>query len=117
MGAAGSAQWLVDLGIPDDHSWIWAWYAHYGNYDNRAAWAAVRVPVLILFGGKDTVVPVDSSISQTVAILKRHGNSAVTVRVFADADHTLHVPPRTAGSWPHLPVGFPEVISAFVLSI
>jgi hypothetical protein len=116
MAAAGSAPWLADLGIPDDQSWIWAWYSRYGNYDNRAAWAAVRVPVLILFGGKDTVVPVDSSISQTVAILKQHG-AAVTVRVFPDADHTLHVPPRTGGSWPHVPDGLSEAISTFVLSL
>lgn len=114
MRAAGNAPWLADLQIPDDDNWIWAWYKNYGNYDNRAAWAKVRVPVLILFGGKDALVPPASSIEQTSAILKRHGNTNVTVRIFDAADHTLHVPPRTENGWPHLPAGFPEVVTQFV---
>ena len=112
--AAGDAPWVADLAIPDDASWIWAWYQHYGNYDNRQAWAQVRVPVLILFGGKDALVPVAPSIAETSAILTGHGNRRVEVRVFAEADHTLHVPPRTSGGWPHLPAGFPNVIADFV---
>ncbi len=114
--AAGDAPWLSDLAIPGDDSWIWAWYAGYGNYDNRAAWSRVRVPVLIVFGGKDALVPVTSSIAQTVAILKQHGNTNVTVVVFPDADHTLHVPPKSPEGWPHLPHGFPDAIAAFVES-
>lgn len=114
--AAGNAPWLSDLAIPDDTSWIWAWYARVGNYDDRSAWANVRVPVLIIFGGKDTLVPVQSSISQTAGILRRHGNSKITIRIFDDADHTLHVPPKTPDGWPHLPNGFPNVITAFILA-
>ena len=117
MRAAGNAPWLDDLAIPGDESWIWNWYARNGDYDNSAAWAGVRVPVSILFGGKDDVVPVQSSISQTVAILKRNGNSNVTVRVFDGADHTLHVPPASPDGWPHLPDGFPDAIPAFVSSL
>ena len=115
--AAGGAPWLGDLAIPADNSWIWAWYAHYGDYDNTQAWAKVRVPVLIVFGGKDALVPVQSSISQTVRILKQHGNSNVTVHVFDDADHTLHVPPQSPDGWPHLPDGFPDIITAFISSL
>ena len=117
IGAAGKAPWLADLAIPDDDNWIWAWYERYGNYDNRAAWSNVRVPVLILFGGKDALVPVRSSIAQTIAILKRHRNSPVNVRIFEDADHTLHVPPRSEAGWPHLPAGFPGVVTNFISSL
>ena len=111
---AGSAPWLAALAIPDDSSWIWTWYAHYGDYDDRSAWANVRVPVLLLFGAKDALVPVQSSISQVVAILKQSGNANVTVRIFDDADHTLHVPPQSPDGWPHLPDGFPDVIANFI---
>lgn len=114
--AAGNAPWLADLAIPDDESWIWAWYARYGNYDNRSAWADVHVPVLILFGGKDALVPVKQSVAETRAILIQHGDTGVTVRIFGDADHTLHVPPKDSGAWPHLPSGFPDVIATFVES-
>lgn len=112
--AAGNAPWLADLAIPPDTSWVWAWYAHYGDYDNSIAWANVHVPVLIIFGGDDMLVPVESSIAQTTGILRRSGNRSVTVRIFDKADHTLHVPSKTPDGWPHLPRGFPDVITAFV---
>lgn len=115
--AAGNATWLTDVGIPDDRSWVWDWYPRYAHYDNRSAWKKVRVPVLILFGGKDALVPVKPSIDQTIALLKQGGDPPVTVRVFDDADHTLRVPPKTAQGWPHLPSGFPDVIAAFIFSL
>ena len=114
--AAGDAPWLADLAIPDDRSWVWDWYPRYANYDNRSAWKKVRVPVLILFGGKDALVPVKPSIDQTIGLLKQGGDPHVTVRVFDDADHTLRVPPKTAQGWPHLPGGFPDIVAAFVFS-
>lgn len=36
VAASANAPWLDDLAIPGDASWIWAWYAKYGNYDNTA---------------------------------------------------------------------------------
>lgn len=117
MRAAANAPWLADLAIPPDDSWIWAWYAAYGNYDNTSAWANVHVPVLILFGGQDALVPVRSSISQTLGILKAHGNAKVSVRIFDRADHTLRVPPKSPDGWPHLPDGFPQIVTTFVSSL
>jgi hypothetical protein len=111
--AAGNAAWLPDLGIPSDESWIWSWYPRVANYDDTASWGAVRVPVLLLFGADDALVPVQAGIAQTTAILKAHGQAAVTVRVFRGADHTLRVPPSTPGGWPQLPAGFPEVLVSF----
>lgn len=113
--AAGTARWLDNLAIPEDNSWIWAWYANYGNYDNSSAWATISVPVLILFGGQDELVPSRQTVDQTVEILKSHGNAKVTARIFADADHTVHVPPRSADGWPTLPHGYPDIIIQFVL--
>lgn len=115
ISAAGNAPWLTDLAIPDDNSWIWAWYKNYGDYDNRSAWAAVRVPVLIVFGARDELVPPQQSIEQTTSILRMHGNRNVMIKVFADADHTLHVPPKSQDGWPKLPVGFPAIIVMFAL--
>jgi len=115
MAADANAPWLADLAIPDDDNWIWDWYRHYGNYDNRPQWAQIHVPVLILFGGKDALVPVQESISDVVRTLKAHGNSHVAIRVFQDADHTLHVPPASRGEWPHLPKGFPDVLRDFIV--
>ncbi len=113
IAAAGRARWLADLGIPDDTSWIWDWYDRVGNYDNASAWSAVRVPVLLLFGSDDALVPAQASITQTTAILKSHGNDRVFVRVFPGADHTLRVPSSTADGWPHNAAGFPQIIVTF----
>ncbi len=67
--------------------------------------------------GDNTLVPVQSSIQQTVALLKQHGNTDVTVRVFDDADHALHVPSRSPDDWPHLPSGFPDAITSLCLVV
>lgn len=113
IAASANAPWLDDLAIPGDASWIWAWYARCGNYDNTADWRSVHVPVLIVFGADDEVVPPQESIAQTAGILKASGNRNVIVRVLAGADHTLHVPPASPDGWPALPAGFPHVIVDF----
>jgi pimeloyl-ACP methyl ester carboxylesterase len=113
IAAAGSTKWLADLGIPDDASWIWNWYDKVGNYDNAPAWGAVRVPVLLLFGADDALVPAQASITQTTSILESHGNERVSAHVFPGADHTLRVPASTPDGWPHNAAGFPQIIVTF----
>jgi hypothetical protein len=113
MAEAGDPDWLDLLAIPDDDSWIWPWYAKTGNADNSAAWGTVNVPVLILFGADDEIVPPRESIADTVSILKEHGNANVTVHVFPGADHTLRTPPADRDGWPHNAAGFPDVLTAF----
>ena len=113
MAEAGDPDWLDQLAIPDDDSWIWAWYAKTGNDDNSRAWGTVRVPVLILFGANDEVVAPRESIAETVRILKEHGNANVTVHVFAGADHTLRTLPADRDGWPHNAAGFPDILVAF----
>ena len=113
MVKAAGAPWLAALAIPDDDSWIWRWYAAVGNYDNSGAWAAVKVPVMLLFGQNDELVPPERSIAETTRLLNEHGNRAVTVRIFPGADHTLHVPPADADGWPHNAPGFPAALAEF----
>jgi pimeloyl-ACP methyl ester carboxylesterase len=113
MTSAGNAPWLDDLAIPADDNWIWAWYRSTGNYDNTSAWGSVRVPVLLLFGADDALVPAQASVAQATAILRAHGNMRVIARIFPGADHTERVPPATADGWPHNAAGFPDIIATF----
>jgi alpha-beta hydrolase superfamily lysophospholipase len=113
IAKAGKAAWLEDLDIPDDSSWIWSWYRQIGNYDNSAAWSRVTVPVLLLFGADDRLVPRQQTIAETTRLLKTAGNSDVTVHIFSGADHTLHVPPATADGWPRIAPGLLGTIGDF----
>ncbi len=105
-----SAAWYDALGLPDDQDWIWAWYRGVGNADNRRAWAAIGVPVLLLYGERDDVVPPRKSIDAIAGLLKRNHDTAVTVRVLGGADHALRVPPADALGWPRYADGFPALI-------
>jgi dienelactone hydrolase len=110
---AGAAPWLDYLSIPDDGDWVWAFYKKIGDYDSSFAWSRVKVPVLLLFGGDDQLVPVQDSIEHTTRLLKFGRNPDVTVKVFPGADHTLRVPPATADGWPQNAAGFPDIIVTF----
>jgi pimeloyl-ACP methyl ester carboxylesterase len=65
-------------------------------YDGRAALKAVRCPVLVLVGRRDTIVPAAASAALIKDVLTGAGNKDVTVRTFANADHFMHVS-RTGG--------------------
>jgi len=54
------------------------------------------VPVLALFGAKDTFVPTEKSARIWRAALARAGNRDVTIKVYADGDHSLVIS-RTGG--------------------
>jgi pimeloyl-ACP methyl ester carboxylesterase len=71
------------------------------------------VPVLILFGADDALVPPQESVANTVRLLKTGDRANVVVHVFAHADHTLRVPPAEPDGWPHNAPGFPQIIASF----
>ena len=110
-----SSPWLDALAIPDDQSWIWSWYRLAGNADNSADWQAVRVPTLLVYGQRDEIVPVSESIDGIRALLApQHVEPAV--RIFAGADHTLHIPPASAADWPHNAPGYPAYVAEWIKS-
>jgi pimeloyl-ACP methyl ester carboxylesterase len=65
-------------------------------YDGRAALEGVKCPVLVLVGGRDTIVPAKKGAALLEAIVKKAGNKDVTTRTFAGADHFMHAA-RTGG--------------------
>lgn len=52
-------------------------------------WRNVRVPVLLLYGERDDVVPVATSAERIRGALTRAGNSRVTTRVFPGENHAI----------------------------
>ena len=74
------------------------WYRQF-QYQPTVAWEHVRVPVLLLFGEADATVPQARSVPLIRAALARGGNTGVTVRGFAGADHTLIMQPPPTLPW------------------
>ena len=110
----GKAPWFGDLGLPDDQSWIWAWYARVGNDDNSTAWRTIKAPVMLLYGGNDMVVPPQESIDAISRLLRAGHNPRVTVQVLAGADHSLRLAPDDPHGWPHYAAGYPALLSRWI---
>lgn len=105
-----SAVWYDALALPDDQDWIWNWYRGIGNVDNRSAWAAIDVPMLLLYGERDELVPPRQSIETISRLLAANHDTAITVRVLDGADHALRVAPADRSGWPHYADGYPMLI-------
>jgi pimeloyl-ACP methyl ester carboxylesterase len=66
------------------------------EYDPAPAWEGVRCPVLAVFGDKDTLTPVERSLTILRRGLEKAGNPDVTIKIFPNADHDI-VSSRTGG--------------------
>ncbi|MBI3450856.1 MAG: alpha/beta fold hydrolase [Acidobacteria bacterium] len=63
------------------------------DLDPADFWGRIEVPVLVMFGELDDVVPVAASAERIAAALKRAGNRDVTIRIFPKAGHTIQPAP------------------------
>jgi pimeloyl-ACP methyl ester carboxylesterase len=60
-------------------------------YDGRGVVKGVRCPVLIIVGERDRIVPAKESAVRIEENLRKAGNRYVTIKVFAEADHFIHL--------------------------
>jgi pimeloyl-ACP methyl ester carboxylesterase len=60
-------------------------------YDPARTAERVSVPVLVIFGAKDGLAPVDVGVSQLMLAYARGGNKQVAFAVFADGGHGLQL--------------------------
>lgn len=93
------AQWLADPAhddaraalaeagafVPDDQG-LWDFAGTILDHDPLPALRALRVPLLALFGGQDSVVPVSTSIEHLTAAVR---DPLLTVRVLSGGDHRI----------------------------
>jgi pimeloyl-ACP methyl ester carboxylesterase len=88
--AVRKEQWYPYIGaLGAKQNSFWKFWALIRDYDPLPALEKVRCPVLAVFGERDTYVPVPESISRWEQGLKKAGNTNVTIKVFAGADHSL----------------------------
>jgi dienelactone hydrolase len=66
------------------------WFVYYDpTLDPMAAWADVRVPALVLFGGQDASVPTQTSLKIVKEALAKNGHPASRTVVFPQRGHAL----------------------------
>lgn len=93
--ALGAAFAEIDLPLLPGDAAVWDLVCALIDYDPRPALERVRVPLLALFGGEDTVVPVDESVAVFRAAVRPE---LLRVEVFPGGDHRVQLgdPPRVA---------------------
>ncbi len=60
-------------------------------FDASPVWPKVKVPVLALWGDRDTVVPVEKSREMIQSYLEKAGNKDLTIKVMPGVDHGNNV--------------------------
>jgi pimeloyl-ACP methyl ester carboxylesterase len=59
------------------------------DLDPTSYWGSVKVPVLLIFGEREHLVPVDRSVKGVREAFQRAGNIRHTIKVFPGADHEI----------------------------
>lgn len=89
----GDQTWYQWLGIPPENSYFWTWYAHIGNLDSLVFWKHVHVPVLLVYGELDQILPVDESMAKIEASLDA-AKTPYTAIIAPGAQHNLTLQPN-----------------------
>jgi len=84
--SAAGAEWLLKppdpINSPDRR-----FMAVIAGFDAAAFWQKVRIPILVLFGGKDHVVPVGPNRSRLESLLSEAGKAQTQIVTLADDNH------------------------------
>jgi alpha-beta hydrolase superfamily lysophospholipase len=84
--SAAGAEWLLKPPDPVD-SPDRRFIAAIAGFDPAPYWRKTQTPLLVLFGGKDHVVPVAANRQRLEALLAEAGNSRAEIVVFKDDNH------------------------------
>lgn len=86
-------RWYQWLGTPPENSYLWSWYPKVGKLDTLAFWKQVHVPVLLIYGEHDQLVPVDESLARIAAALDT-AEAPYTAIIVPGAQHNLTIQPE-----------------------
>jgi hypothetical protein len=112
---AAKEPWFESLGIPPRDSWLWPWYPKIGNLNTLDYWGRVKVPVLLVYGERDRLVPVDASISKLEKALDKNG-APYTALIAPAAEHNLTVHPQAGEPffWWHVAPGIIDTVVGWI---
>ena len=104
-------------GLPKDH-WLWQWWRPIVDFDPAPVLQKLRIPVLVIFGTNDQLIPKDSLngiISRITDAFNKGGNNSVTIAKFEGANHDLFVK-NEKGEF-RLAEGYDETLKKFILKM
>jgi dienelactone hydrolase len=108
-------EWYQWLAIPPENSYLWTWYPKVGNLDSLLFWKQVHVPVLLVYGERDQLEPVDESLANIEATLDDVKTPYTSV-IVPNAQHNLTVQPEPRGPffWWKTAPGLVDLVVAWV---
>jgi dienelactone hydrolase len=93
------------------------WYWRGRTLDPIPSWRRLRVPVLVVFGADDELLPARISAARIDRALHHAANQDFTVRVFPGANHVLRRLPLVLGGkwdWPKAAPGYLELVTRWI---
>jgi dienelactone hydrolase len=115
LAAVASEPWRRHTSLPStapatDELRGWYWYGR--TLDPVEWWRRLRVPVLLVYGRSDELVPASASAERLERVLRDAGHRDVTVRMYPGANHVIKlvasplVPADAGWAWPVLAPGY-----------
>jgi dienelactone hydrolase len=107
--------WYQWLAIPPENSYLWIWYPKVGNLDTLVFWKQVHAPVLLIYGERDQLVPVDESLAKIEASLDG-AKTPYAALIVPNAQHNLTVQPDPGSQffWWKAAPGLVDLVIAWV---
>jgi uncharacterized protein len=102
---------------PPPESSYWSLSRAIAAFDPAAAWSRVKAPVFLVYGLHDERVPPERSLNAIRSALRSSGNDRVSVKLYADADHTFTIvePPHATG-WSKREPDYADVLTSWASS-
>lgn len=119
LDAAAGQAWYPILGlqhilVSEDNVPNWQWVA---TYRTEKDIQQLDMPILLLFGNHDYIIPVERSLSSWQEWLAKGGNKQVEFKVFAGAGHGLRLGGHHSRGFPKYPQDHIEVMSTWFQKI
>ena len=113
---ARDTKWYPMLHVPPKDSWFWAYYKRIADYNAADYWGSVNVPVLVIYGGRDSLVPVEQSVTNINRALNRARNRDYTILVLPRASHAFNIErePGEPFEWSRMAPGLPDLLTAWI---
>jgi pimeloyl-ACP methyl ester carboxylesterase len=113
---ARQTKWYPMLKVPPRDNWFWSYYKGIAEYNAADHWAKVNVPVLLIYGERDMLVPVAQSISNIDRALNKAGNNDYTIIMLPRASHAFNIAPEAGQpfEWWRMSSGFPDLLTAWI---